>query len=132
MKNSHYLIISAMATLMLFFTAEAAVAQDVVKVAPEQFKVVLENEHVRVLEFRMKPGDKQEMHTHPATVHIELTPTKVRITNPDGKAVVLEGKQGEALWVGPVKHTVENIGNTEIHGYIIELKDIPYKEKENK
>jgi quercetin dioxygenase-like cupin family protein len=132
MKNSHYLIISAMATLMLFFTTEAAVAQDVVKVAPEQVKVVLENEHVRVLEFRMKPGDKQEMHTHPATVHIELTPTKVRTTNPDGKAVVLEGKQGEALWVGPVKHTVENIGNTEIHGYIIELKDIPYKEKENK
>ncbi len=132
MRNSHYLIIGVMATLMLFLATEAAVAQDVVNVAPEQFKVVLENEHVRVLEFSMKPGDKQEMHTHPATVHIELTPTKVRITNPDGKAVVLEGKQGEALWVGPVKHTVENIGNTEIHGYIIELIDIPYKEKENK
>jgi quercetin dioxygenase-like cupin family protein len=128
MKNLSHLIIGILATLMLFFITESAVAQDVVKVAPEQFKVLLENEHVRVLEFRMKPGDKQEMHTHPATVHIELTPTKVKVTYPNGKAVVLEGKQGEALWVGPVKHTVENIGNTEIHGYIVELKDIPYQE----
>jgi beta-alanine degradation protein BauB len=131
MRNSYYLI-GVIATLMLLSVTKAAIAQDVVKVAPEQFKVLLENEHVRVLEFRMKPGDKQEMHTHPATVHIELTPTKVRITYPDGKAVKVEGKQGEALWVGPVKHTVENIGNTEIHGYIVELKDIPYKEKKNK
>jgi quercetin dioxygenase-like cupin family protein len=128
MRNSYCLIIGVMATLMLFFVTESAVAQDVVKVAPDQFKVLLENEHVRVLEFRMKPGDKQEMHTHPATVHIELTPTKVRIGYPNGKDVVLEGKQGEALWVGPVRHTVENIGNNEIHGYIVELKDILYQE----
>ncbi|MER3445625.1 MAG: cytoplasmic protein [Candidatus Dadabacteria bacterium] len=132
MRNSYYPIIGVMALLMLFFVTKATVAQDVVKVAPEQFKVLLENEHIRVLEFRMKPGDKQEMHTHPATVHIELTPTKVRIGYPNGKAVEIEGKQGEALWVGPVKHTVENIGNNEIHGYIVELKDIPYKENGNK
>src|ERR1700757_3814014 len=72
MRNSYYPIIGVIATLMLFFVTKTALAQDVVKVAPEQFKVVLENEHVRVLEFRMKPGDKEAMHTHPATVHIEL------------------------------------------------------------
>jgi quercetin dioxygenase-like cupin family protein len=128
MRNPTYLTIRVLATLILLFITKSALAQDVVQVAPEQFKVLLENEHVRVLEFRMKPGDKQAMHTHPATVHIELTPTKVKITNPDGKAVEVEGKQGEAIWVGPVKHTVENIGSNEIHGYIIELKDIPYEE----
>lgn len=128
MRNPTYLTIRVLATLILLFITKSALAQDVVQVAPEQFKVLLENEHVRVLEFRMKPGDKQAMHTHPATVHIELTPTKVKITNPDGKAVEVEGEQGEAIWVGPVKHTVENIGSNEIHGYIIELKDIPYEE----
>ncbi len=127
MKDLTYLIVGILATLMVVFVGKAAMAQDVVQVAPEQFKVLLENEHARVLEFRMKPGDKQEMHTHPATVHIELTPTKVKITNPDGKAVEVEGKQGEAIWVGPVKHTVENIGNNEIHGYIVELKEMPYQ-----
>ena len=127
MRALTYFIIGALATLMMVFMGKALMAQDVVQVAPEQFKVLLENEHVRVLEFRMKPGDKQEMHTHPATVHIELTPTKVKITNPDGKAVEVEGKEGETIWVDPVKHTVENIGNDEIHGYIVELKSIPYQ-----
>ncbi len=125
----HFIMSVLLITLMLVFVARTAKAQDVLKVAPEQFKVLLENEHVRVLEFKMKPGDKQGMHTHPATVHIELTPTKVKITNPNGKAIEVEGKQGEALWVGPVKHTVENIGKDEIHGYIIELRDMPYNEK---
>jgi quercetin dioxygenase-like cupin family protein len=129
MRALTYFIIGALATLMMVFIGKALMAQDVVQVAPEQFKMLLENEHVRVLEFRMKPGDKQEMHTHPATVHIELTPTKVKITNPDGKAVEVEGKEGETIWVDPVKHTVENIGNDEIHGYIVELKNIPYVEK---
>ena len=129
MRALTYFIIGALATLMMVFIGKALMAQDVVQVAPDQFKMLLENEHVRVLEFRMKPGDKQEMHTHPATVHIELTPTKVKITNPDGKAVEVEGKEGETIWVDPVKHTVENIGNDEIHGYIVELKNIPYVEK---
>jgi quercetin dioxygenase-like cupin family protein len=127
MKKSSFLLVWVFAGLILLFSAKALMSQDVVQVAPEQFKVLLENEHVRVLEFRMKPGDKQEMHTHPATVHIEMTPTKVKITNPEGKAVEVEGKEGEVIWVGPVKHTVENIGDNEIHGYIVEIKSIPYE-----
>ncbi len=130
MRKLTRIIMGVLLIVLAAFVVKTAISQDVLKMAPEQFKVLLENEHVRVLEFRMKPGDKQEMHTHPATVHIELTPTKVKITNPDGKVVEVEGKQGEVIWVGPVKHTVENIGNNEIHGYIVELKQIPYEAQE--
>lgn len=129
MRNLTYITLSVLA---LVFVTKAAMAQDVIDVAPEQFKVLLENENVRVLEFKMKPGDKQEIHTHPATVHIELTPTKVKITTPDGKVMESGGKQGEALWVGPVKHTVENVGDNEIHGYIVELKNMPYEETQGR
>jgi beta-alanine degradation protein BauB len=110
------------------FMIDGAMAQDAVKVAPEHYTVLLENDHVRVLEVKIKPGETEAMHTHPATVHIELVPTKVKIGYPDGKSVTLEGHKGEAIWVGPVKHTIENVGDTEIHAYIIELKDLPYKE----
>ncbi len=127
MKRSTYIIVGFFVAMILLFAGKALIAQDVVDVAPGQFKVLLDNEHVRVLEFKMKPGDKQELHTHPATVHIELTPTKVKITNPDGKAVEVEGKEGEVIWVGPVKHIVENVGDNEIHGYIVELKNMPYE-----
>jgi len=114
--------------LMTFLAIERSMAQDPLEVAPEHYRVMLENEHVRVLEVKIKPGEKQAMHTHPATVHIELVPTKVKIGYPDGKSVTLEGHQGEAIWVGPVKHTIENVGDTEIHAYIVELKDLPYTE----
>ena len=110
------------------FMIDGATAQDAVKVAPEHYTVLLENDKVRVLEVKIKPGEKEAMHTHPATVHIEMVPTKVKIGSPDGKSVTLQGHQGEAIWVGPVKHTIENVGDTEIHAYIIELKDIPYKD----
>jgi quercetin dioxygenase-like cupin family protein len=122
------LILFLMAIFMTLFMIDRAMAQDALEVAPEHYTVMLENDKVRVLEVKIKPGEKEAMHTHPATVHIEMVPTKVKIGYPDGKSVELEGKKGEAIWVGPVKHTVENIGDTEIHAYIIELKDIPYKD----
>jgi quercetin dioxygenase-like cupin family protein len=39
-----------------------------VKVARNNFKVLLENEHVRVLDFHSKSGEKIPMHSHPAYV----------------------------------------------------------------
>ena len=120
--------LSLITIFMTLFVADRAMAQDALEVAPEHYTVMLENDKVRVLEVKIKPGEKEAMHTHPASVHIELVPTKVRIGYPDGKSVELEGHQGEAIWVGPVKHTVENIGDTEIHAYIVELKDLPYKD----
>ncbi len=122
------LIVFVSIICVTLFTVDGAMAQDAVKVAPEHYTVLLENDKVRVLEVKIKPGEKEAMHTHPATVHIEMVPTKVKIGSPDGKSATLEGHQGEAIWVGPVKHTIENVGDTEIHAYIIELKDIPYKE----
>ena len=38
---------------------------DAVQIAPPVYKVVLENEHVRVLDTRTGPGDSSEMHIHP-------------------------------------------------------------------
>ncbi len=75
------------------FMIDGATAQDAVKVAPEHYTVLLENDKVRVLEVKIKPGEKEAMHTHPATVHIEMVPTKVKIGYPDGKSVTLEGHQ---------------------------------------
>ena len=39
---------------------------DPVEVSPDNYKVVLENDHVRVLEMNLKVGEKDEMHSHPS------------------------------------------------------------------
>ncbi|MCZ6907082.1 MAG: hypothetical protein O7G28_07345 [Deltaproteobacteria bacterium] len=45
---------------------------DAVKAAAKFYRVVLENERVRVLEFHAKPGDKTEMHSHPGHVAVAI------------------------------------------------------------
>jgi hypothetical protein len=48
--------------------ATSAFGQDPVKTSPQFYKVLLENEQVRVLEYRLKPGEEERMHSHPAGV----------------------------------------------------------------
>ena len=40
-------------------------AGDAVEVAPDQYRVLFENDRVRLLEYRGQPGDKTAMHSHP-------------------------------------------------------------------
>ena len=55
-------------------------AEDAIKIAPHAYKVVLDNDRVRVLESRMKPGDKTEMHGHPAVVACAVIGGKFKFT----------------------------------------------------
>ena len=57
---------------LLVLAAATASAQDPVKVAPNQVKVVLENDYVRVLSWTENPGDKTPMHEHPALVSVSF------------------------------------------------------------
>ena len=110
------------ATVALLFVAGTALAQDVVKVAPDKVKVLLENERVRVNDVRIKPGEKVPMHSHPANIVYILGDYKIKSTSPDGKTQEVEGKAGAAVWREALTHSVENVGSTEVHVVEIELK----------
>ncbi len=104
-------------------------AQDPLKLRPDTYSLKLENERVRVYEWIFKPGDKEPMHTHPEMVTYYLTDGKVRTYGPDGKILrERESKAGDTFWSAPMKHMTENIGTTEIHAIIVELKTNPYRE----
>jgi hypothetical protein len=99
-----------------------AAAQDPVKVAPENYKVLLNNAHVRVLDFTLKPGQKIPMAARPNRVVYSITPGTATLTGSDGKTTTMTRKAGEAWWRGAESLTVENTGKTEIHNLIVELK----------
>ena len=65
--------------------ADAAFAQDVVQLAPDQVKVVFENDRVRVLHFTESGHSKLPMHSHPAYVTVGFTTDHSKYTFPDGK-----------------------------------------------
>jgi beta-alanine degradation protein BauB len=123
MKNSRRILLGVLfATVALFFVAGTALAQDPVKLSPNNYKVLLENDQVRVLEFRAKPGEKEPMHSHPAYVRYALSGGKTKFSYPDGKTEEREIKAGTASWSEAVTHSGENVGTTEVHTVLIELK----------
>jgi quercetin dioxygenase-like cupin family protein len=129
MKGSTQFILGALLTLLvLAFAAPLAQAQDIVKVAPQNCKVVLENERVRVIEVVAKPGEKIPMHSHPAHLLYALSAGKMATAFTDGKSATAEIKIGDVRWLDPVTHANENTGTTEIRALVVELKE-PVKEQ---
>jgi quercetin dioxygenase-like cupin family protein len=97
-------------------------SQDAVRVAPDVYKVLLENNDVRVLDVQLKHGRKSEVHSHPKGVVYVLNNSKVKFTFPDGKSEVLDLKAGQTIWLDAVTHTAENVGTSDISAVFIELK----------
>ena len=97
-------------------------AGDAVQVAPNFYKVLLENDRVRVLESRTKLGDKADMHSHPAIVAYALSDEKFIFTMPDGQTMDVELEQGQSMYLDEVTHGVENVGTGEAHILLVELK----------
>jgi hypothetical protein len=95
---------------------------DAVKVAPDSYKVVLENDQVRVLEVRIKQGAKSEMHSHPKSVAICLNDQRLKFTFPNGKSENADLKRGQAMWLDGLSHAVENIGTEDVSSVVVELK----------
>ncbi len=119
-----------LAMLAALGVTREALAQDAVTADPRSFRVVLENERVRVLEYKSGPGlgvCGQGMHYHPDRVAVTLTDAKVRITNADGPTVVREIAAGQVFFSRAETHSVENIGGAGTRIYIIELKGEGWK-----
>lgn len=105
--------------------AGEAFAQDATKVDPRGYKVLVDNDQVRVLEYIGKPRlgvCGQGMHSHPDHVTVVQSPAKVKVTLPDGKSFVAENKPGDVFFEPAGTHSVENIGSRETRSLLIEIK----------
>lgn len=89
---------------------------------PAHYTVVFENERVRVLRYRDRPGDRTHAHRHPDSVMVTFSAFRRRVTAGD-RSVEVELGAGEARWVGAQEHVGENIGDSETHSVFIELKE---------
>ena len=93
-----------------------------VKLSPQYYNVAVDNQYVRVLEYHLKPGQKEPLHSHPCGVVYYLTGARWRAVSADGKTTESETTAGEILWRDPTSHAVENFGKTEARALAIELK----------
>jgi hypothetical protein len=98
------------------------VADDPVTSNPDHYRVVMENDRVRVLEYRDRPGDRTTPHRHPDSVMLTMSGFRRRLASGDRSADV-ELPPGTARWLDAQEHFGENIGATPTHVFFVELKE---------
>ncbi len=104
-------------------------AQDASKANPRSYRVVLENQNVRVIEYKSRPGlgvCGEGMHSHPAHLAIVLTPAKVKVTQ-NGRTSYADIPAGEVMFFDPEVHSAENVGGAGTRLYLVELKGKDWK-----
>jgi len=104
-------------------SAQQSQAIDPVSVSPDKYKVLLENEAVRVVEYSLKPGEKDNPHTHPPKVSYVLSGGSLRITQ--DSSFVSNDSTGEVTWRGAApRHFVQNVGATPVRILLFEIKSV--------
>ena len=114
-----------LALLAALGISRQVLAQDPVTSDPRSFRIVVENDRVRVLEYRSGPGlgvCGQGVHYHPERVTVTLTEAKVRISNAEGRTAVRELPAGPVFYAPAETQSVENVGGSGTRIYILELK----------
>lgn len=82
----------------------------------------MENDRVRVLEYRDRPGSRTHPHRHPDSVMVTLSSFRRRIQSA-GADVEIQLEAGTARWIAAQEHSGENIGETPTYSIFVELKE---------
>ena len=121
------LLQSGVVSMLADLIASDALAQDAVFTEGGSYRVVLENDLIRVLEIFSRPrtwlcGDGE--HSHPAHLTVALSDARVRVTLPDGEKIDTSHRLGDVFWSEAETHTVENVGSGSVRALLIELKEL--------
>jgi hypothetical protein len=114
----------AVAFLLLVLPAASQTDDlDVLKVIPENYKLLLENPFVRVIEARVPAGTTEPPHRHLRGVSVCMTEYTIESKAlPNGQWVRSERKLGTVYWSEASLHQLRNVGKTTSHTIRIELK----------
>jgi beta-alanine degradation protein BauB len=128
MSGSRLVIWVLSAALISVLALQTAAAQDPLKVAPDMYKLLLENDRVRVMEVVFKPGSKIAKHSHPDHFVYVAEAGKLTLHKGEGAKSDADLKIGDVMWIPAETHWAENIGTTQVRLIVTELKEpVPVK-----
>ena len=111
-----------MVSSIVVLSASVAVAQDATKADPAHYKVVFENAAVRILKISYGAGEKSVMHSHPDSLVVPLTATKMKFTTPDGKSEDRDMANESAMYAPAGTHSPANMGTARMAAVLVEFK----------
>ncbi|MEU1283583.1 hypothetical protein [Kitasatospora sp. NPDC005856] len=97
-------------------------AADAVQVAPDVYRVLFENDRVRLLEARLQPGAATALHHHRDYLVYNLADGQASFTDESGETTDVPLVAGETMWFPAVDHSTHNTGGTEVRSLLFELK----------
>ena len=110
----------SIAALMI---AATAFAHDPAQTDGDKYKVIFENERVRVLEYKDRPGDKTQPASPPGLRAVRHGALQAAHTCfPTARLSMREFKAGDVLYSEAQTHIGENVGNTPTHVIMVEMK----------
>ncbi|MCD1144677.1 cytoplasmic protein [Kocuria sp. LUK] len=95
--------------------------QDPTTTDPRLYTVIFENERVRVLEYRDRPGDRTHEHHHGDSVMVTLSAFRRELTV-EGATRAVELPAHHVQWLPAQDHVGHNVGDTDTHVLFVELK----------
>jgi hypothetical protein len=90
---------------------------------PDKYKVVFENDRVRVLEYLDQPGARTSPHEHPDSMMITLSGFARLLVGADGASREVTLEPAQVRWLDAQTHSGENTGTTPTHVIFVELKE---------
>ena len=124
-RKRRRLMLAGLGGLAAQLAAPGAAAQDPARVMPRAYRVALENEQVRVLEFIGRPGMGicgEGWHSHPPHLTIVMSDWQGMAASPGEAPKPRQRKAGDVFWAEAETHKVENVGKTDSRVLIVELK----------
>ncbi len=101
---------------------EVTTVPDPVETNPDLYRVVFENDRVRVLEYLDAPGDATRPHSHPDSVMVTLSAFSRRLVAGE-REVEVELPAFQTRWLDAQEHAGVNTGSTPTHTIFVELKE---------
>ncbi|MGH9722792.1 MAG: hypothetical protein ACRD8O_21500 [Bryobacteraceae bacterium] len=95
---------------------------DVLKRAPKQYTLDLDNDLVRVVRVKLGPGESGPMHDDSAATLVCLTECHIRLERPDGKVQDVHMEAGQTRWVWNDTRAERNLSTKPVEMLFIEMK----------
>jgi hypothetical protein len=117
-------ILSGAAVLLCMSPAAAQIAPPTFRGDPSVYKLLYEDQNVRVISGTWAKGVHDKPHSHPIpSVAYALNDCTLRLYTPDGTTRDITSKAGSSMQVPITRsHTAENVGPADCHVVFVEYK----------
>lgn len=116
-------VVFVLAWVAVYAVSHAAEYPGPHEAGPNIYRLLSENDEVRVSEIKFNPGDSIPMHHHAYghSIYI-LEGGQLTLTSPDGSTKTVDAKPGDVMWMGVEDHAATNTGATTLRAVITEVK----------